>query len=569
MGTALRTSVGRVVPRPLLAALAVVALLALLVLPTSAAAPLDRSSPGGSGSVPSISAATFEVSGAVVDAYSGAPLVHLPVLAETASASGTVLRFNTTTDAAGAFVFYVPAGSLAVSVSDNGYAGESVQIEVSGPVHGLLFRLTPTALLDRLSGQAAWAPIAGLLVGVPVLAGALVAVRIRQRRAAGLSTRLLSSFGRFVVERLLLLPVQLLGLLMILYIFGTFLPALARANLTGCLQNSQGACAACDPSAFTCQIKVFGFGFYAFAKAIFTGNWGLASIGNLRLPAVDFVQWWLPYSLELAVVALALSLAIGFPLGLAAGWRSEGPLDRGLRGTSLTLLLVPTFLVVLFVLILIYTGWIAQFGDTPYGLVPSSSWYLAHGGFQHSWITDTGQTMPTGFPLIDALYHGDWGFFVVAGAKTLLQALVISLIYVAIFFRYARSAVTDAARSEAIRAARARGVPEGSLQWRHTGRRVLPVYLLTFGMTLPAYLGTQAVVEALFQDTPGFGTILFAEMTQVGETGFGFGHLGHISYGNLYQVTIFLLALLLLVGHICSDILARYLDPTLSEEARR
>src|SRR4029077_10982597 len=111
-----------------------------------------------------------------------------------------------------------------------------------------------------------------------------------------------------------------------------------------------------------------------------------------------------------------------------------------------------------------------------------------------------------------------------------------------------RQAVAEAARSESIRAARSRGVSESTLLWRHTGRRVLPVYLLTFGMTLPAYLGTQAVVEAMFNDQPGIGTILFSEMTSVGQTGFGVSHHGQIYSGNLYQVIILFLALLLLVG---------------------
>lgn len=557
-----RGGVGRAWP-----ALALLGL--LLLLPAPALAGPAASVLGHAGGSGPGNATLYPVDGAVVDAYSGAPLAGLNITAETTTSSGQERWFNSTTDAEGRFALAVPAGPLGLSVSARGYAGATVLFSVEGPVLDLLLRLTPTALLARLHGEATWAPLDGLLAAGLVGLGSFVAVRIRQRREAGLSPRLLSAFGRFVVERLLLLPAQLVALLMVLYIFGTFLPALAHANISGCLVNSSGNCAACDPSALGCQLKVFGYGFYGFAKAIFTGDWGLASIGNLRLPAVDFVAWWLPYSLELAAVALALSVIIGFPLGLSAGWRPDGPLDRGLRGTSLTLLLLPTFLVVLFVLLLVYGGWSSVFGDSPYGLVPSPAWYLAHGGFRHGWISVTGQTTPTGFPLLDALDHGDWSFFAVAFAKTFLQALTIALIYVAIFFRYARSAVADAARSESVRAARARGVPEEALRWRHTGRRVLPIYLLTFGMTLPAYIGTQAIVEALFQDTPGFGTILFAEMTQVGRTGFGFGHLGAVSYGNLYQVTIFLLALLLLVGNLCADVLARYLDPTLAEEGRR
>jgi peptide/nickel transport system permease protein len=543
-------------------------LLALLALPAGRAAPsADPPAGHGAAASPAANASRFAISGTVVDAYSGFPVANVTVR----SIGSTLVWDNTTTNASGGFVVLQPAGVTYVdAVPKASYQGVTVVLDLTNrSVTGLELRIVPAALVAQLAQGTVDAPLLALLVVLPI-SGAVAwgSVTLRRRREAGLPGGLLSTFGRHVVRRLLLLPVQLLGVLLLLYVFGTYLPALAKAELSGCLVNSNGRCSACDPSALLCQGKVFAFGFYGFARAIFTGDWGLASIGFLRLPAVDFLAWWLPYSLELAAVALLLSIALGYPLGLAAGWRPDGPLDRGARGGSLTMLLLPSFLVVLFVLVLVYNGWTQLFGDSPYGLKPSSLWELSHGGFP-SWIGVGGQTSPTGFPLVDAALHGDWAWFAVAGAKTLLQALTIAMIYVAIFFRYARSAVAEAARSPSIRAARARGVPEPTLRWRHTGRRILPIYLLTFGMTLPAYIGTQAVVEALFQDTPGFGTILFAEMTSVGQSGFGFTHLGAISYGNLYQVTIFLLALTLLVGNLCADVLARYLDPTLVEEARR
>jgi ABC-type dipeptide/oligopeptide/nickel transport system permease component len=111
-------------------------------------------------------------------------------------------------------------------------------------------------------------------------------------------------------------------------------------------------------------------------------------------------------------------------------------------------------------------------------------------------------------------------------------------------------------------------VPESTILWRHTGRRIVPLLLLVFGLTLPIYLGTQAVVEALASDA-GVGTLLIAEMTHVSQTGFGF----HSAYpgqilGNLYQVTIMLLVVIVLLGNLSADILARYLDPRLLRSRR-
>lgn len=151
--------------------------------------------------------------------------------------------------------------------------------------------------------------------------------------------------------------------------------------------------------------------------------------------------------------------------------------------------------------------------------------------------------------------------------KTLLQAGIIALVYVGIFLRFARHAVVERAQSMPILAARARGVPERTLLWRHAGREVIPVYFLIFGITLPMYIGTQAVVEALFSDV-GLGRVLIVEMLNIQQSGFGFASTAHNPTGNLYQVTIFLLLIIVLLASLCSDVLTHYLDPRLQRGGR-
>ncbi|MFZ1023781.1 MAG: ABC transporter permease subunit, partial [Thermoplasmata archaeon] len=98
--------------------------------------------------------------------------------------------------------------------------------------------------------------------------------------------------------------------------------------------------------------------------------------------------------------------------------------------------------------------------------------------------------------------------------------------------------------------ARARGVSESTLLWRHTGRRVLPIYVLLFAVTLPIYLGTQALVEAIFAD-PGLGTLFIINLTGLPSTSIGF----------LMQV--FLIAIIVLVASLAAEVLAWHLDPRL------
>ncbi|MCI4360825.1 MAG: ABC transporter permease subunit, partial [Thermoplasmata archaeon] len=171
-------------------------------------------------------------------------------------------------------------------------------------------------------------------------------------------------------------------------------------------------------------------------------------------------------------------------------------------------------------------------------------------------------------PLVDGAIHGDWVLFDIVLVKTLWQAAAIAVVYVSIYLRFVRHAVTEAFREPNIVAARARGIPESTILWRHTGRRVLPMLVLVFGLTLPLYIGTQALVEAIAQDN-GIGTLLIDQMSHTLQSGFGFRA---VSPGqtpeSFYQVTIFLLVLVVLSGELVADILARYLDPRLLRSAR-
>jgi len=135
--------------------------------------------------------------------------------------------------------------------------------------------------------------------------------------------------------------------------------------------------------------------------------------------------------------------------------------------------------------------------------------------------------------------------------KTLLQASVIALVYVTIFLRHGRTVARAASREPHLMAARSRGVPERTLLWKHTGRRVRPTFLLVFALTLPAYLGTQFVVEATFVD-PGIGFISLSALT-------GFESVANGLEG--LEVMMFLLALLVIVWLFFLDVAARRWDP--------
>lgn len=496
---------------------------------------------------------TYPVTGTVESAASGAPIAGVTVtLVGPYGFTATAVS-----DPQGAFALTAPNGTSVLSTPATGpYRAASRTVVVDGQgISDVRVEAALAALAaDRIdpSGLAFTLPLLAIAVALGVVAAGELS---RRRVAAGLPPSLLSPFARYVVMRAILIPVQTILLLAVLYFFGTVLVDFGLHRPPGIL--APGVVSpTCTWSDLACTSTAFFWGFGTLIERLFTGAWGYAVYADLREPVTQFLAWWLPSSLELGAIALAISAAVAYPIALRAGWRPEGVLDPVARVVSAIGLFLPSFLVGLLLVLGLAPPLRATFGDSPFGELPSTAWFVAHGGYP-SWVGVGSTTSPTGLPLVDGLLHGDLAFEGVVLAKTLLQAAAIASVYVAVFLRHARHLVADAAREPHIAAARARGVDERRLLWTHTGRRVLPIFVLLMGLTLPVFIGTQAVVETIFDD-PGFGTIFFLELTHLQQTPLGF--TGPLA-GNFYQVAVFLLILLVLGATLASDVLARALDP--------
>jgi ABC-type dipeptide/oligopeptide/nickel transport system permease component/outer membrane protein assembly factor BamB len=498
----------------------------------------------------------YPLSGRVVDSYSGlgVPGVQLYVY-------GVDLYLAVVTSGpGGAFQVPAPEGKVQISAQSSAqHDGVDVAIAMpAGPLSGVTVGVPPTGL--PIPPNDPYEVFILLPLAALACVGGGVWVRhARARRVTlGLPPAILSRFARYVLQRAILLPVQLVALLTILYIFGTYLPAAATQQpVCNFSALSCGYCAWSNPA---CVTQAFGSGYGLFLWNLFTGNWGTAHYGALVEPAWTFFVWYVPYSIELAGVALLISAVSAYLLGLAAGWNRDGPLDVSVRTASVVGLLVPSFVVVLAVFALLYKPFVSFFGDTPFGVLPAPGWFEDRGSIPR-WIGIAYNTTPTGLPILDAALNGAWRVVVITSEKTLLQASLIAAIYVPLFLRYARNAVAQAAEEAHVVAARARGIPDSTIRWRHTGRRVIPIFLLAFAATLPLYIGTQSLVEAMTSD-PGIGSLLLTQMTSFLRSGFGFHPApGASKPGNFYQVTIFCLVAVVLIGSLASEVLSRYLDP--------
>lgn len=498
-----------------------------------------------------VALATFSLTGTVVSSATGAPVVGASV--------GLVGAYgyasNATTDSAGAFRLPAPNGSDFLSVGAAGdFAPFTGRVVVAGtPVHleVTLQATTPLLTEDGVPWWGVVVPLGAVGAGAAAFYGA--DLRHRQARA-GLAPQLLSPLGRFVVMRLVLAALQLVGFLFVLFAFSAYLPAIAYDRPPSGFDPTLIA-ASCGWSSPLCSLSALGLGFGHVVYDFFTGAWGTVVFKGYHGPALGLIAQYLPGSVELALVALAISAALAYPLGLLAGWRRERAVDFGVRAGSTVGLLLPTFAVILFVFAVVTVGFDRTVGDVPAGLLPSSLWFHDHGGTP-SWVTSTLTTTPTHLPLVDALLHGDLSFAAVVAAKLLVQAAVIAVVYVAVFLRFARHTVAAVVREPYVVATRARGVDEHTLLWRHAARRAIPVFVLIFGVTLPIYLGTQTVVELISGDN-GVGYLFITELNAFTPTFAGY------AFGQFYQVLLVLVFLAVLAGNLLADVVARWLDPRL------
>jgi peptide/nickel transport system permease protein len=210
------------------------------------------------------------------------------------------------------------------------------------------------------------------------------------------------------------------------------------------------------------------------------GLW-MSRVGRLDLgesfvdhrPVGERIREALPYSLLLNGTALALALLIAVPLGVAAGGRPDGAVDRVSGAALFAMYCMPSFWVALLLqtLFAVRLRWLPLFG------VASDS-----GG--------------AGGGALDRLAH------------LALPATCLAYATLAFVARLVRSGIVEASAGPYVLAARARGVPRRRALWAHALPNALLPLVTLLGLLLPALLSGSVIVERIFA-WPGLGRLYF------------------------------------------------------------
>ena len=190
---------------------------------------------------------------------------------------------------------------------------------------------------------------------------------------------------------------------------------------------------------------------------VFKGDFGISY--RTQQPIINEFKTRLPISITLAFTSLTLAACIGIPLGVLSAVKQYSLLDTIPSVMALTLSAVPSFW---FGMMLIY------FLAYRLGLFPS----YGMGGIEH-WV---------------------------------LPTLTTAVVYAAEILRYTRSSMLETIRADYVRTARAKGVAERTVIWKHAMKNgLLPVVTL-LGSSFGAQIGGAIVTENLY-NLPGLGTL--------------------------------------------------------------
>lgn len=239
---------------------------------------------------------------------------------------------------------------------------------------------------------------------------------------------------------------------------------------------------------------------------VLTGNLGVSTTAHQSVAQLTAQS--LPNTLELAVLAIIVGLVLGVPLAVLAATRPGKARDNLTQLGSLLALSIPSFLLATAV-----ASWLAN----------TFGWYPNGEGFA---------TLAEN-PALNL-------------QQMLLPALVLGISIAPPVLQTARTAILAVRAEDFVRTARAKGVPERRLQFRHILRNALIPVVTMSGLQFGFLLGGALVAEQIFA-IPGVGRQVLLGLNQK-------------EYA-VVQSTVLVIATMFVLVNLLTDLLYRVVDP--------
>ena len=247
------------------------------------------------------------------------------------------------------------------------------------------------------------------------------------------------------------------------------------------------------------------------------GDFGISLRQGVKVSSL--IAERLPATLELALCAALLALCAGIPMGVFAALRPRHLLTRVFMTLSLLGVSLPTFLIGI-LLILVFAvglGWLPSFGR--------------------------GQVVQLGGWSTGMLTRDGW-------LHLILPALTLAIFQLTLIMRLVRAEMLEVLRTDFIKFARARGLPEGTIHYGHALRNTLVPVITITGLQLGSLIAFAIITETVFQ-WPGMG-LLFIQA---------------VSHADIPVMAAYLclISLIFVTINLVVDVLYLLVDPRLKE----
>ncbi len=245
--------------------------------------------------------------------------------------------------------------------------------------------------------------------------------------------------------------------------------------------------------------------FFNYVKGIVT-ELDLGTSYTNKRPVMDQILERCPKTLALGAIGMLITIVIGIPCGIISATKQRSALDYSVTGVSLFFASVPNFWLALMLVILF-----AQ---------------------ELKWLPAS------------ARYLDDWKSWI-------LPCLTLGLGPLANVTRITRSSMLDVIRQDYIRTARAKGLTERQIIFKHALRNAMIPVITVIGFMLSMIMGGSAVIEGIFS-FPGIGAML---MTAIATADYP------LILGTIVFISLFVCIINLLV-----DILYGFIDPRIKAQ---
>lgn len=292
---------------------------------------------------------------------------------------------------------------------------------------------------------------------------------------------------RYSLRRLVLLVVTLWLLTLLIFALNYWYPGDPLTNMTGINFS--------DTIAYQQALAVRGFDgslfsqYFSFMSHLLQGDWGASMV--TEQPVFAEIKPLLGATLELGLLAMLLAIVLGIPLGVYAAIQQRGKLDRLIMGMSLSAYSIPVFwLAQLFILLFaVKLGWSPISGqiDPLYAIDINTGSILID-----IWLSDSDYRMAA---FTNALNHL-W-----------VPVIVLSIMPLTMLIRIMRNAVLDVLQQNFIKAARARGLSDSTIMFRHTLPNAMQPVVRQLGLQFSVLMTNIIITEVIF-NWPGLGSWL-------------------------------------------------------------